>query len=161
MNKYWNIKSKRNLPDWTEVIVDSLLEARLFDILYNIDFQEKYGIIDVKFQVAFELIPKYKINWLSFIKKKLWKWYEFKIWKIKNRGSDYIADFVLILNNWIELVVDAKWVETDTFKLKKKLFELKYNKQLISIKKDVIDKWYFEEYLLTLKYERFTHNDSR
>lgn len=149
-NKFWNIKSKRLLPDWTEVIVDSLLEARLFDKLYDKEFQEKYNIKNIEFQKSFELIEWYSITWLSFIKKKLWKWYEFKIWKIKNKWSSYIADFVITLNNWIELVVDAKWVETDVFKLKKKLFELKYNKQLIAIKKDIIDKWYFEEYLLTL-----------
>lgn len=49
------------------------------------------------------------------------------------RGIRYIADFVVELSNGVELVIDSKSLVTanlSTFKLKKALFESKFNKKL-------------------------------
>ncbi len=51
-----------------------------------------------------------------------------------DREINYFADFVVIDNNDKEFVIDTKGFITDIFKIKKKLFEYKFNKPLYSIK---------------------------
>ena len=65
-------------------------------------------IQDLQLQVKYELIPKYTIN-----NKNI-------------REISYIADFVYMEDNK-QVVEDCKGFKTDIYKLKKKMFEYKYN----------------------------------
>lgn len=65
------------------------------------------NVSDVKRQVKFELIPKTH----------------------KFRSVSYIADFVYIRDGE-EVIEDVKGVETEVFKIKRKLFYYKYGKDI-------------------------------
>lgn len=52
-----------------------------------------------------------------------------------HRSITYVADFVVVNNDWTTDVIDVKGVETQVFKIKQKLFEYKYpDKKLKVIK---------------------------
>lgn len=87
-------------------VYDSKKEAKRAAVLEQ---QEKYGLItDLQKQVAFELQPGYTNNQGK------------KILPIT-----YIADFVYEKEGK-KIVEDTKGFRTDTYKIKKKLFEYKY-----------------------------------
>lgn len=108
-NKYKNKKVIYN-----GIKFDSIKEKnRYMQLLYL----EKAGLIkDIKLQYEFELQPAFTLN-----KKKI-------------RKITYIADFYYYDNNLNDYVVeDAKGIRTDVYKLKKKMFEYKYQKEIIEI----------------------------
>lgn len=85
---------------------DSKKEAKRAMVLEQ---QEKYGIINnLQKQVSFELQPGYTNNQGK-----------------KIRPINYIADFVYEKDGK-KIVEDTKGYRTDTYKVKKKIFEYKY-----------------------------------
>lgn len=108
-NKYKNKKVIYN-----GIKFDSIKEKnRYIQLLYL----EKAGLIkDLKLQYEFELQPAFTLN-----KKKI-------------RKISYIADFYYYDNNLNDYVVeDVKGIRTDVYKLKKKMFEYKYQKEITEI----------------------------
>ena len=71
---------------------------------------ERQGLIkNIKLQVKFELQPKYKKNNKTI------------------RAINYIADFTYFdVNKSKIIIVDTKGYRTEVYKLKKKIFEYKY-----------------------------------
>ncbi len=55
--------------------------------------------------------------------------------KGKIRPIFYVVDFIITENNGTLTYVDVKGMETDVFKLKKKLFMKRYNTALLKVKK--------------------------
>lgn len=112
-SKYRNIKVTRKLPNGNLVTLDSKKEAKRFDELILL---AKQGIIkNLTLQPEFEIIPTVKWN-----KKTLCK--------IK-----YIADFKYEKDGKIiveDVKASAKY-QTDVYKLKKRLFLLKYGEDII------------------------------
>lgn len=101
MNKY---RAKKTVIDG--ITFDSRREASRYQILKE---QESNGEIeDLRLQQRFELIPKHG----------------------KNRAVFYVADFVYFKDGE-EVVEDCKGFRTDVYKLKKKIFEWKYDKEIL------------------------------
>lgn len=101
-SKYHNTK-----VEYKGIKFDSIREMKEFQLL---EYRQKIGEIkELKLQVPYELIPTYKMNDKTI------------------RKCVYIADFVYYdtRDNKIH-VVDTKGFRTDTYKLKKKMFEYKY-----------------------------------
>ena len=101
-NKYNNTK-----VEYKGIKFDSIKEMKHYQLL---EYLQKIGEIkELKLQVPYELIPKYKINNKTV------------------RKCVYVADFVYFdtKDNKVH-VIDTKGFRTDTYKLKKKLFEYKY-----------------------------------
>ena len=101
-SKYHNTKVEYN-----GIKFDSVREMRHYQLL---EYRQKIGEIkELKLQVPYELIPKYKMNDKTI------------------RKTTYVADFVYYdtRDNKIH-VVDTKGFRTETYKLKKKMFEYKY-----------------------------------
>jgi DNA polymerase III sliding clamp (beta) subunit (PCNA family) len=75
-----------------------------------LEYRQKIGEIkELKLQVPYELIPKYKMNDKTI------------------RKTQYIADFTYVSTKDNKLhVVDTKGFKTDVYRLKKKIFEYKY-----------------------------------
>jgi hypothetical protein len=112
------------------------------------DRKKKYGnsitvINDIKFQSKLEAKAYNLLK--QMIMAKVIKSFEMQVKyclqeKFRNqlgridREINYFADFVVIDNNDKEFVIDTKGFITDIFKIKKKLFEYKFNKPLYSIK---------------------------
>ena len=91
---------------------DSKKEAR-----YGVKLQqlEKAGIIkDLQRQVKYELQPSFKLNGKTI------------------RSISYIADFTYIKDGELH-IIDCKGFRTTEYKLKKKLFEYKYQKEIEEI----------------------------
>lgn len=104
-HKYNKYRNKKVYVD--NIKFDSKKESEEY---LKLKYLQKIGEIrDLKLQVPYELIPTYKINGKTI------------------RKCVYIADFVYFdtKDNRIH-VVDTKGFRTDTYKLKKKLFEYKY-----------------------------------
>lgn len=101
-SKYHNTK-----VEYKGIKFDSVREMRHYQLL---EYMQKNGEIkDLRLQVPFELIPSYKINNKTV------------------RKCVYVADFTYITTKDDKLhVIDTKGFRTDTYKLKKKLFEYKY-----------------------------------
>jgi hypothetical protein len=101
-NKYNNTK-----VEYKGIRFDSIKEMKHYQLL---EYLQKIGEIkELKLQVPYELIPKYKINNKTV------------------RKTTYIADFTYITTNDDKLhIVDTKGFKTDVYRLKKKLFEYKY-----------------------------------
>lgn len=53
---------------------------------------------------------------------------------VKRRAITYVADFLVTYHDGREEVVDVKGVETDVFKIKRVLFELRYGKAITIVK---------------------------
>lgn len=91
---------------------DSLNESRYYVQIKQIrDYKQptEYGILlSFEMQVPYEIVP-------SFLKNGH-----------RIRKMEYLADFVLHYDSGRTRVIDVKGVETDVFKLKKKLVEYKY-----------------------------------
>lgn len=101
-NKYKNTK-----VEYKGIKFDSIKEMKHYQLL---EYLQKIGEIkELKLQVPYELIPKYKINNKTV------------------RKTTYIADFTYITTKDDKLhIVDTKGFKTDVYRLKKKLFEYKY-----------------------------------
>jgi hypothetical protein len=88
------------------ITFDSLNESRFYIKILK---EQKQGLIkSFELQKRFEIIPAYIKN-----NKKI-------------RKAEYLADFVIHYNNGSTMVIDIKGIETDVFKLKKKLVEYMY-----------------------------------
>lgn len=109
MNKYYNKK-----VEYDGIKFDSIKEKDYYIILQA---SLRCGLIkELKRQVPFELIPTYKMNGKTI------------------RKMQYIADFTYVTTNDNKLhIVDTKGFKTDVYKLKKKLFEYKYNMEIEEI----------------------------
>ncbi len=101
-NKYNNTK-----VEYKGIKFDSIKEMKHYQLL---EYLQRIGEIkELKLQVPYELIPKYKINNKTV------------------RKTTYIADFTYITTKDGKLhIVDTKGFKTDVYRLKKKLFEYKY-----------------------------------
>ena len=102
-------KSKYNNTkvEYKGIKFDSIKEMKHYQLL---EYLQRIGEIkELKLQVPYELIPKYKINNKTV------------------RKTTYIADFTYITTKDDKLhIVDTKGFKTDVYRLKKKLFEYKY-----------------------------------
>ena len=108
-NKYHNKKVVYN-----GIKFDSIKEKNYYMILRN--YEKNGRIKDLKTQVPFELIPKYKINNKSI------------------RKTQYYADFTYVSTTDNKLhIVDTKGVRTQVYKIKKKMFEYKYKIEIEEI----------------------------
>lgn len=88
------------------IVFDSKREAARYQELRQM---EQAGLIeDLQLQQRFELIPKHG----------------------KNRAVYYVADFVY-LQSGHRIVEDCKGFRTDVYKLKKKLFEYRYDTEIL------------------------------
>ena len=76
------------------------------------DWQDEGIISNLRTQVKYELQPKYRIGIKPI------------------RSITYIADFVYNDRNGNEIVEDVKGFKTEIYKLKKKMFEYKYQKEI-------------------------------
>ena len=97
--KYRNRKTEHD-----GIIFDSQLERDYYLVL-----KEKAKAGEIKsfsLQPEFELIPSFRKDGKTF------------------RKTIYKADFKVILNDGTEEILDVKGVETDVFKIKRKLLEL-------------------------------------
>lgn len=92
---------------------DSKMEADFYKHL--LELKEQGTVVDFTLQPVFELIPKFVVNG----KKRL--------------ASKYKADFLVRYVDGSEEIIDVKGFETTDFKLKKKLFEYRYSKEIICI----------------------------
>ena len=101
-NKYNNTK-----VEYKGIKFDSIKEMKHYQLL---EYLQKIGEIkELKLQVPYELIPKYKINNKTV------------------RKTTYIADFTYITTKDDKLhIVDTKGFKTDVYRLKKKMVEYKY-----------------------------------
>lgn len=114
-NKYG---AKKTTVD--DIKFDSRLEAKFYEHLCSL--RDAKLIKGFEMQVRYEVIPAY----VSPTGKKI-------------RKTEYVADFdVHHLNGDIE-TVDVKGVETDVFKIKRKLFEKIYNRPLVCVNYSKID----------------------
>ena len=104
MNKY---NASKTIYDGIKF--DSKLEARIYKAIMKL--KEEGYINFVALQVPYELLEKY----VNVDGKKI-------------RAINYKCDFVVIDRNGKEYIIDAKGLLTPVFKIKKKLFEYKYNK---------------------------------
>lgn len=101
MNKYRNKKVYYNGKT-----LDSKREAKHYIKLLWL--QECGEITDLQTQVKFELQPHFKLNDKTI------------------RAITYVADFTYYDRNGKYHVVDTKGFRTETYKVKKKLFEYKF-----------------------------------
>lgn len=106
-NKYKNVK-----VEYMGIKFDSMKERDYY--WYLLDRQSKGEIKNLQRQVKFVLIPKFQVG------------------DVKERETSYIADFVYE-EKGKEVVVDVKSPITrkdKTYRLKKKLFEYQYKKEI-------------------------------
>lgn len=106
MNKYHN---KKIIYDGIKF--DSIKEKNRY---IELKLLERAGLIkDLKLQYEFELQPTFILN-----KKKI-------------RKISYIADFYYFDNKLNDYVIeDTKGMRTDVYKIKKKMFEYKYKREI-------------------------------
>lgn len=109
MNKY---KNKKVIYDG--ITFDSIKEKNRY---IELKLLERAGLIkDLKLQYEFELQP-------AFI-----------LYNKKIRKISYIADFYYFDNKLNDYVVeDTKGMRTDVYKIKKKMFEFKYKREIHEI----------------------------
>lgn len=110
MNKYRNKKIEID-----GIIFDSIKESVRYK---QLKLLERAGLIkDLKLQTTFELQPSFKKNNKTI------------------RAITYKADFDYMTKDGRHIVEDVKGIETEVFKLKKKMFEYKYPNLEIKIVK--------------------------
>lgn len=109
-------KSKKTTLDG--VIFDSNAEAEFYQYLLT-----KYDKKHIKLQPKFELLPSFLYN-----NKKI-------------KPITYIADFQID-----NVVIDVKGMETETFKLKAKMFKYKYPELELQLVKKA-PKWHTEPFI--------------
>jgi hypothetical protein len=91
---------------------DSKKEKNRFDELRLLE--KTWTIQNLQIQVPFVLQESFELNWQ------------------KIRDIRYLADFVY-LKNWQKIVEDTKWMRTQVFILKKKMFLKNYWKEYVFI----------------------------
>lgn len=109
MNKYHN---KKVICDG--ITFDSIKEKKRY---IELKLLERAGVIkDLKLQYEFELQPAFILN-----KKKI-------------RKISYIADFYYFDNKLNDYVIeDTKGMRTEVYKIKKKMFQYRYKKEIYEI----------------------------
>ena len=109
MSKYHNKKVNYN-----GITFDSIKEKNRY---IELKLLEKAGLIkDLKLQYEFELQPAFTLK-----NKKI-------------RKISYIADFYYFDNKLNDYVVeDTKGMRTEIYKIKKKIFQYKYKKEIIEL----------------------------
>ena len=126
MNNYSKFKSSKITVDG--VTFDSKLEFNVYRTLR--DWLDPFAIPDqftLERQVTFELQPKFRINGKMI------------------RAITYTADFCIYVRPYhpevnsygdpeLLFVIDAKGLETEVFKVKKKLFAYKYQREIVLLK---------------------------
>lgn len=95
------------------ITFDSKKEAEYYCQLKLLKKAEE--IKDFGLQPRYELQPTFKKNGTT------------------HRSITYVADFVIVNNDGTTEVIDVKGVETQTFKIKKKLFEYKYPEKTLKV----------------------------
>nr|DAH84325.1 MAG TPA: Endonuclease [Caudoviricetes sp.] len=96
------------------IVFDSIREASRYKELKLLSRAGR--IKDLRMQVKYELQPSYKLNGKTA------------------RDICYIADFVYYdVGKGREIVEDVKGYRTAVYKLKKKMFEYRYGKEIIEI----------------------------
>lgn len=92
--------------------------------------QERSGRIQcLNRQVSFPLIPTQREMVVKHLKTK-----DKLVERVAFLGCSYVADFVYIAGGKL-VVEDFKGLETDVFKLKEKLFYLKYHAKIKKVRK--------------------------
>lgn len=109
-------KAKKTVIDG--IVFDSKLEAEYYVYLKTLKKLGKIQGFDR--QMKYELIPSYKQ----------------KDTNKTVRGVSYIVDFVVYYNDNTVAFIDTKGYETADFKIKKKLFETKYQVRLLLVKRN-------------------------
>ena len=117
-NKYGNKKTTLD-----GIKFDSVAEARFYGLLKSLKLAKK--IDGFELQKKYELQEGFRHNGKAV------------------RSIDYYADFVVARGDKID-IIDVKGHETEVFKLKRKMFIKKYEKDILVIK-DI------NEYLIYLK----------
>ncbi len=100
-NRYGNIKTTID-----GILFDSRLESRFYEHLKEL--KAKGEIKEFELQKRFVLLEAFEKNSEKF------------------RKIEYVADFVVYHHDGLMEVLDTKGVETDVFKIKRKLFEKNY-----------------------------------
>lgn len=111
IQKYRNKKTKIQ-----GITFDSKLEANVY--LKILELQKSY---DFKFELQpkYVLLEKFRFNGKAV------------------REISYVADFLIYVDNakeYTEYVIDTKGIETPVFKMKRKMFQKKFNQDIILIK---------------------------
>ena len=116
-NKHKDRKHKYNAKATVvdDIKFDSKLEAKCYNVLKQMERAEL--IKGFEMQIPYELQEKYK----NAIGKKI-------------RAIKYVSDFVVNMNNGSILIIDSKGLVLPDFKMKKKLFEYKYDTILYIVK---------------------------
>lgn len=96
-----------------KIVIDGIKFDSKMEADYFLYLKQQPNIIGFILQPKFSLLDK-------FIKRE-----------IKFRGIDYKADFEVLYTDGHKEVIDIKGMETDVFKIKRKLFENKYPQELI------------------------------
>lgn len=131
-NKYSN---KKIMID--NIQFDSKLEAEYYVHLKKLKEEMKIK--------GFELQPEYKLlDAYIVVKNNIYlegtkEYKKYKNSKLKDRDVrevNYIADFLIYNNDGTKTVVDVKGQETEVFKIKRKMFDIKYpNENLLLLDK--------------------------
>lgn len=116
-HKYKSSKYKAKKTVIDGIVFDSKLEAEYYVYLKMLKKLGKIQGFDR--QMKYELIPSYK---QTDTNKTI-------------RGVSYVVDFVVYYNDNTVAYIDTKGYETADFKIKKKLFETKYQVRLLLVKR--------------------------
>lgn len=95
------------------IVFDSKIESQFY--LYLKELKSTDKISDFSLQPKFELVPTFKKNGRT------------------NRAITYTADFEITLKDGNVIIVDTKGMETDVFKIKRKLFDWYYPERRLYI----------------------------
>lgn len=97
------------------IVFDSLLEAQYYK---ELKLQKRVGIIEsFEMQVPFTLLGGFEVG------------------NRKVQAIKYIADFIVTMKSGDVKVIDVKGLETEVFKIKRKLYEAQYGELTIVKKK--------------------------
>ena len=105
MSKYNN-----NKTEYQGLKFDSVREKNRY--IHLKELENKGEIKNLELQKKYELQESFKLNGKTI------------------RAINYICDFYYIDQNGTEHIEDSKGVRTDVYKIKKKLFEYKYQKNI-------------------------------
>lgn len=128
-SKYW---AERLVIDWIKF--DSKVEWK-----YYLDLKEMkkdWKILDFGLQPKFVLQDKFEKHWMKY------------------RAIHYVADFLIKFEEWMEEIIDIKWMATNEAKMKRKLFDKKYPdkslRRIVYVKK----RWGWIDYDENVKMKR-------
>jgi len=98
--------AKKTEVDWIKF--DSKIEADYYVDLKKL--KEEWTVLDFQLQPKYVLLDKFV----------------YRFWDKKVMALKYVADFEVFWADWSVVVVDIKWMPTETAKIKRKLFMHKY-----------------------------------